>query len=125
MRKILFVMALLAAVAAMLAASDIALADGRRKRGGGECGGYSWMDGDGWRGARRIWNKTKGIDVPQEIREKWAEAQKIKIDLRTELGKTTIDRAKALELHAKHRALVQEISDWRFLQRLNALGATE
>jgi len=59
-------------------------------------------------------------EIPQEIREKFAEAQKIMIDLRTELGKNPIDREKALELHSKHRALMQEICDWRFTQMLDA-----
>jgi len=61
------------------------------------------------------------LEVPQEIREKWAEAQKIMIDLRMELGRNPINREKALELHAKHRALMQEIHDWRFAQQLDAL----
>jgi hypothetical protein len=122
-RKVLFGIVLMAVFATILG-TGIALADGGRKYGDRRhC--YSWVDGDEWRGGRRIWKETKGIDVPQEIREKWAEAQKTKIDLRLELEKTTIDRAKALELHAKHRALMQEISDWRFQQRLNSLGAAE
>ena len=68
-------------------------------------------------------NMTNVPEIPQEIREKLAEAQKTAIDLRTELGKKPIDRDKALELHAKHSAIMQEVSDWRFKQRLDALTA--
>ena len=68
-------------------------------------------------------NRVKAGEVPQEVRDKWAEAQKTAIDLRTELGRKPIDREKALELYAKHRALMQEISEWHFKQRLDALIA--
>jgi len=60
-------------------------------------------------------------EAPQEIQEKWAEAQRISIDMRLELGRETIDRDKVLELRQQRRALMQEISDWRFMQRLDAL----
>ena len=79
----------------------------------GMIGGYGQYGG----------NRTNVPEVPQEIREKLAEAQKTAIDLRTELGKNPIDRDKALELHAKHRAIMQDISDWHFNQRLDALIA--
>ena len=58
-------------------------------------------------------------DVPQEIRDKFAEARKTEADLRIELGKTPIDREKALSLHEKYSALMQELSDWQFKQELD------
>ena len=67
-------------------------------------------------------DRTGALEVPQEIREKFAEAQKAMIDLRTELGRNPVDREKALELHAKHRALMQEICDWRFARILDSLA---
>ena len=67
--------------------------------------------------------KSSAREVPQEIRDKWAEAQKTGIDLRMELGKNPVNREKALELHAKRRALMQEISDWNFNRKLDALAA--
>ena len=68
-------------------------------------------------------NRANAPEITQEIREKLAEVQKTAIDLRTELGKNPIDRDKALELHAKRCALMQEVSDWHFKQRLDALTA--
>jgi hypothetical protein len=62
-------------------------------------------------------------DVPQDIKNKWMEAQKTAIDLETELCKRPVDRAKALELHAKFHSLMRDVSDWHFKQRLDALTA--
>jgi len=103
---------------------------GREWRGHGnrQCG-LSTHDGkrcDGcsmgeMRTGRTRMHRMNTPEVPQEIMEKWAEAQKMRIDLRAELGKKPIDREKALELHAKHQNLMQEISAWRFKQRLDTL----
>jgi len=60
-------------------------------------------------------------EAPQEIQEKWAAAQRLGIDMRLELGRETIDRDKVLELRQQRRVIMQEISDWRFMQRLDAL----
>lgn len=60
-------------------------------------------------------------EAPQEIQDKWAEARQIATYLRAELRGETVDRDRALELRQQHRALMQEISDWRFMQRLDAL----
>ena len=103
---------------------------GRHHSARGEMG--RWRHKSVWGGPRFMMGRmgwqagktgVKAFEVPQEIKEKWAEAKKTAIDLRTELSKTPISREKALELHAKHRSLVQEISDWYFLQRLDALEA--
>ena len=64
-------------------------------------------------------------EAPQEIQEKWTEAQRIASELRLELGRDTIDRGRAMELRHQHRALMQEVSDWRFMQRLDALTDPE
>ena len=77
--------------------------------------------GRGMMGNRRNAGWANAPEVPQEIREKWAEAQKTAIDLRLELGRNPIDRDRALELRAQHRAITQEISDWRFMRMLDAL----
>ena len=93
---------------------------GRRRGGGkwGDCPIYGIYAGKN----AKMENVPK---VPQEIKDKWAEAQKTAIDLRTELGKTPVNREKALELHSKRRVLMQEISDWHFNQRLDALAARQ
>ena len=67
--------------------------------------------------------RANAPEIPQEIREKRAEAKKTAIDLRMELGKNPVDREKAFELHAKRNNLMQEISNWRFTQKLDALTA--
>ena len=89
--------------------------------------GYSkWSDGRtmrGMSGDRMNVKKANAPEIPQEIREKRAEAKKTSIDLRMELGKNPVDREKAFELHAKRQNLMQEISNWRFTQKLDALTA--
>ena len=88
-------------------------------RGGrGQGGEGHWACFTGPRSGRAF--AWKNIEAPQEIRDKWAEAQKIAIDLRNELGRDSIDRNRALELRTKHRAIMQEICDWRFQQILDA-----
>ena len=87
-------------------------------------GHSKWSDGRTMRGMsvdRMNAKRTNASEIPQEIREKRAEAKKTAIDLRMELGNNPVDREKALELHAKRRVLMQEISDWRFTQMLDSL----
>lgn len=60
------------------------------------------------------WN----AEMPQNIRDKQVEAEKLAIDLRAEMSKPQIDKAKALEIWKKKQALHGEISEWRFAQRL-------
>ena len=127
-KKILIAVLLVAVLAA-----GTAYAGGRKRQGGH--GGRMWNAPmgvgmcencgarfDSPHGGRRR-GGINAPEVPQEIRDKMTEARKIAIDLRAELEKSPVDREKALELHAKHRALMQEISDWRFNRRLDALTA--
>lgn len=92
-------------------------------RGGGGYGMMGWGHG-GWghhgygRDGRSAWQGE--ANVPQEIQNKRAEAQKVAIDLRTELSKNPVNRAKVLDLYKKEQALRQSIADWNFQQRLNA-----
>jgi DNA-directed RNA polymerase specialized sigma subunit len=81
----------------------------------------------GW-GDREFGHRKNAIrmnsrEIPQELREKLAEAKKTAIDLRTELARKPIDREKALELHRKHAALVQEFREWRFNKMLDSITA--
>jgi len=91
-----------------------------------ECRGYGkWSDVHTMRGKsvyRMNSKRANAPEIPQEIREKRAEAKKTAIDLRMELGKNPVDREKALELHAKRHSLMQEISNWHFTQKLDALA---
>ena len=136
MKNVLLAVLLVAVLTVLVAGAAFA---GGGKRQGGYRGGRMWGAGYGGGaccmpyggrgygygpyGGRMNADRTNVPEIPQEIREKFAEAQKTAIDLRTELGKNPIDREKALELHAKHRALMNEISEWRFKQRLDALIA--
>lgn len=63
------------------------------------------------------WN----VEIPQVIRDKQVEADKLRIDLGAELNKPQVDKAKALEIWKKHRALRGEISEWFFTQRLEQM----
>ena len=106
---------------------------GRKIRGEVQCKerqhkewrGYDkWSDGRTMRGKfvdRMSAKRANAPEIPQEIREKRAEAKKTAIDLRMELGKNPVDCEKALELHAKRHNLMQEVSNWRFTQMLDAL----
>ena len=88
---------------------------------GGTGAGYG-MGGCGNRGygGGFCTGRQGGVNLPQEIQDKRTEAEKVAIDLRAELSKNPVNRAKALDLHKKHQALRQAISDWCFQQRLNA-----
>ena len=92
-----------------------------------ECRGHGkWSDNRTMRGEsvdRMNAKRANAPEIPQEIREKRAEAKKTAIDLRMELGKNPVDREKAFELHTKRHNLMQEISNWHFTQKLDALTA--
>ena len=126
MKKVL-VAALLVTVLTILAAG--AASAGGWRRQGGYRGGRMWRGAYGGGaccglyGGRGYDDRANVPEIPQEIRDKLAEARKTAIDLRNELDKDPVNRDKALELHAKHGALMQEVSDWRFQQRLDALIA--
>ena len=114
-------------IAAVLAAGGTAIAGGGWRKYGGDGSGRGGM-----RMGHRGWSETcpmrggalaQGNEVPQEIKDKMTEARKTMIDLRAEFGKNPVSRAKVLELHAKRLSLVQEISEWRIMQRLDAAGA--
>ena len=127
MKKILLAALLVTVLTAGLAsARDWKGKEGKNKEGQAkEWRGKEWgRHGGRWGKTcpmRGYANRADAPELTQEIREKWAEVQKTAIDLRTELGKSPVNREKALELHGKHRALMQEISDWRFNRMLDTL----
>ena len=47
-----------------------------------------------------------------------AEAEKLMIDLRSEMTKPQVDKAKALGIWKQHRALRNDIAEWFFAQNL-------
>ena len=127
MKKVLLAVLLVSILTVGAASAGGWKGHGGRMRGHGMEGGVCFMYGgrglfNGPHGGRMRAGRADGAkEIPQEIREKFAEAQKTAIDLRTELGRTPLNREKALELHAKHHAIMQEICDWHFTQRLDAL----
>ena len=127
-------------IVVVLAAAGGAFADdwGHGRRGGH---GYGW-NGQGGRGAAPMQDGrgmyghghmgmggghcyaygANNAEMPQEIKDKLTEAEKTAVDLRAEMGKSTIDRAKVTELHTKYSSLRQAVSDWCFQQRLDAVN---
>ena len=128
MKKVLFVA--IVCVCVVVAGTAMAEAYGGRSHGGRHqgAGGYGGMGmgydsnsygGHGYHGGFRF-GGPGAADVPKEILDKRVEAEKVAIDLRAELSKRPVNRAKALELYKKHQTLRLSISDWCFQQRLNA-----
>ena len=81
-------------------------------RGRGASGG---MGGRGMMGA---W---ANVEIPQEIRDKQVEMQKLSIDMRAEMQKKPIDRAKVEELYKKRVELRDALSGWRMQQKLDMI----
>ena len=61
------------------------------------------------------------VEVPQEIRDKQVEAYKLSAEMRNEMGKIPVDRAKIEELYKKSLDLRNELSGWRMKQRLDLI----
>ena len=81
--------------------------------------------------SRQAWQASRGGDfahhsqffneMPQEIRDKEAEAQKLSIDMGNVLSKKPLDREKAVELSGQINKLRQDVRAWRFEQKLNRI----
>lgn len=84
---------------------------------------HDW-NGRGHRGhgrdSRMGWNAA---DMPEELRAKAVEMEKLHVDLRDVLSRTPVDRNKAVELHGKIVQIHQEIGAWRFAQKLEAIDS--
>ena len=85
-------------------------------RSSGFTGGRNAMGGMGSRGG--IWNN---VEIPQEIRDKQAEMGKLSIEMRNEMWKKPMDRAKVEELFKKQTALGNELSEWRMKTCLDTI----
>lgn len=62
-------------------------------------------------------------DMPKEIRAKAVELAKLRIDLEEALSSEPMDKAKALEIHAKIQSVENEIEAWRFSRKLERVEA--
>jgi hypothetical protein len=111
------------AVISILAFAGSAFAQGGWRHGGGfgksddlrqerAWGGHGGFEGRG----------RQNLDLPQEIRDKLAQAEKIGDELRSELGQTPINKDRALALYRQHRDIKNEVGEWFFLQRLEKAG---
>ncbi len=60
-------------------------------------------------------------DMPKEIREKAAELAKLRVDLEEALSSNPVNKAKALETHAKMQKIKNELETWRFEKRLERI----
>ena len=59
--------------------------------------------------------------MPQEIRAKVVEAEKLRIDLEDVLSQKPLNKDKAIELNGQISKLRQEVQAWRFEQKLNRI----
>ena len=78
----------------------------------------------GWQGSRGGHFGQRGqffTEVPQEIRDKEAEAAKLRIDLGNVLSHKPLNREKAAELDGQINKLRQDVRTWRFEQKLNRI----
>ena len=60
-------------------------------------------------------------DMPKEIREKATDLAKLKIDLEEAMSDNPLNKAKAIEVHAKIQKLEAEIEAWRFEKALDMI----
>ncbi len=118
------------AIIAVMGLSSVAMAHGWHGRGYGDQygGGNSGrpcarFEQKGERFGKRQENLRK--NMPQTIKDKIAESQKLMIDMRAEMEKSPIDRARIMRLREKNVKLRQEISDWTFSQRLDRIEKTQ
>ena len=78
----------------------------------------------GMRGPRDGQLQPRGMfapDMPQEIRDKEVEAEKLRIDLGNVLSQKPLNKDKAIELNGQIGKLHQEVQAWRFEQKLNRI----
>jgi hypothetical protein len=97
--------------------------------GAGAGHGFGYRGGPAF-GAQE-WRATRGADfahhakffneMPQEIRDKEVEAEKLRIDLGNILSQKPLNKDKAVELNGQIGKLKQEIKAWRFEQKLNRI----
>ena len=97
--------------------------------GWGQCFMQDCRRDFGWRGRMgRMGNRGCGwgrnaADMPEDIRAKVNELEKLRFDLRDALSRTPIDRDAAAKLHNRAMQLEQEIGTWAFGERMNRIEA--
>ena len=99
--------------------------------GAGVYGGPGMMQGMGGRGMAGGGGMMRGcacaglpqtsVEVPQEIRDKQVEMNKLRIDMQNEISRKPIDRSKIETIQKKHSELRNELSTWFLKQQLDAI----
>ena len=79
--------------------------------------GRNYRGSFGFEGRGRMFSP----DMPKELREKAVELAKLRIDLEEVMSADPLDKAKAIEVHAKVQKLEAEIDSWRFEKKLNMI----
>ncbi len=82
----------------------------------------------GFRGPRGGQFQQRGkffTDMPEEIRAKTVEVEKLRIDLDNVLSQKPLNRNKAVELEGQIGKLHQDIRAWRFGQMLDHIEASD
>ena len=62
-------------------------------------------------------------DMPEEIKAKVVEAEKLKVDLEAAMSARPIDKAKAMEFFGQLQKAKQEIEAWKFSKKLDGIEA--
>lgn len=86
----------------------------RAPDGVGQFGGRGAMMGGGF--------GRFGADLPEAMQEKVLEMRKIQHEMALALMEKDVDKAKVMALHEKKMGLRNEVSKWRFEQRLNMMA---
>ena len=96
---------------------------GRRGNFGNNCpaGSRQMMGRRGNFGNSGRMGMWASVEIPQEIKDKQTEMAKLSLEMRNEMGKKPIDRTKIEDLYKKRVELRNELSGWRFQQKLNMI----
>ena len=81
-------------------------------RGRGASGGMAG------RGMMSVW---ANVEIPQEIRDKQTEMQKLSVEMHAEMQKNPVDRAKVEDLYKKRVELRDALSGWRMKTKLDMI----
>lgn len=66
----------------------------------------------------------KAEEIPQDIEEKISEARRLNAIVRSEMGRTPLDKWKIMHLREKEKKLEEDVSDWLFSRVLEVIEET-
>ena len=88
------------------------------RRGGHAFGAQEWR---AIRGSDFAHHAQFFNEMPQEIRDKEVEAEKLRIELNSVISQKPLNKDKAAELSGQINKLRQDVRAWRFEQKLNRI----